>query len=175
VLTTPASDIILTPTHPSDAPELIRGNIESRSYHLPWSAPFLDQKGFDGWFLKTRYERYFSFVARERQSNAIVGLINFSEIVGSNSQRADTGYYGMARFAGRGLMTQALRTAVHYAFDHLNLHRLEANIRPENIRSSALVQRVGFRREAFSPTYLFLDGAWRSHERWAITRGDAQN
>ena len=165
-------DIILARTQASDGPDLIRGNIASRAYHLPWSEPFIDLAGFEAWLKDAQNARNVSLIARHRDSNGVVGLINFTEIVGGKFQNAYTGYYGMAAFAGRGLMTQALRAAVHTAFTDLKLHRLEANIRPENVRSVALVKRVGFRREGFSPNYLFLDGAWRSHERWAISRED---
>lgn len=168
----PLNGIILARTEEGDGPELIRDNIASRAYHLPWSEPFIDQAGFDAWFAKTRTDRYVSLIARHRESRRIVGLINFSEIVGGNFQNAYTGYYGMAAFAGQGLMTQALGAAVRYAFDELKLHRVEANLRPENVKSVALVRRVGFRREGFSPNYLYLDGAWQGHERWAISRED---
>ncbi len=66
-------------------------------------------------------------------------------------------------------MGDALDTVVRYAFGALGLHRLEANVQPGNARSIALVKRHGFRLEGFSPDFLYVDGAWRDHERWAIT------
>jgi ribosomal-protein-alanine N-acetyltransferase len=74
----------------------------------------------------------------------------------------------MLSFARTGLMTEALRAAACYAFNDLGLHRLEANIQPDNLASIALVRRVGFKQEGFSPRYLRINGEWRDHERWAL-------
>jgi ribosomal-protein-alanine N-acetyltransferase len=71
-------------------------------------------------------------------------------------------------------MTEALSGVVEVAFAQLDLHRLEANIQPANQSSRALVQRLGFRLEGLSARYLFIDGAWRDHERWALTVEDAR-
>jgi [ribosomal protein S5]-alanine N-acetyltransferase len=70
-------------------------------------------------------------------------------------------------------MTEAVRLATAHAFAALGLHRLEANIQPGNTRSIALVKRLGFRLEGFSPRYLFIDGEWRDHERWALLEDEA--
>ena len=69
-------------------------------------------------------------------------------------------------------MEAGLRAMIREAFVPLGLHRLEANIQPENARSIALAKRVGFRLEGLSPGYLKIRGRWRDHERWAITRAD---
>jgi ribosomal-protein-alanine N-acetyltransferase len=59
-----------------------------------------------------------------------------------------------------------------HAFGDLGLHRVQANIQPENVASLALVQGAGFRREGFSPRYLKIRGRWRDHEQWALTAED---
>jgi ribosomal-protein-alanine N-acetyltransferase len=97
-----------------------------------------------------------------------VGVVNLNEIVAGAFRSAYLGYYGMSEFSRTGLMTQVMREAIRFAFDDLGLHRLEANIQSGNAASLALVQRLGFSKEGYSPQYLRVDGAWRDHERWAL-------
>src|SRR5262249_45033543 len=115
-----------------------------------------------------------------RDDHAIAGVINVSQIFHGNFRSAYLGYYAGARFMGQGYMSEGLRLVLRHAFGTLRLHRLEANIQPQNRASIRLVRRAGFRREGFSPRYLKVFGQWRDHERWAITaeafrRGSAAN
>ncbi len=164
--------VIIAPVRQSDADELIAANIASSTHHVPWAHPFLDRPGFDAWFGQTVIGPNIGLVARDAGSGGIVGVVNISQMVWGGFRSAFLGYHGMVGFAGRGLMTEAVRLAVAHAFDAVGLHRLEANIQPGNHSSIALVQRLGFRKEGFSPKYLKIGGVWCDHERWALLSDD---
>ena len=160
--------VVLHRASRADRVELVVGNQASRAYHHPWAEPFTDEAGFDAWLTRSLTGPHVQLVAREAASGEVIGVVNINEIVGGFFQSAYLGYYGMVRHTGRGLMTEAGGRAVSFAFADLGLHRLEANIQSDNLRSLALVQRLGFRREGYSPRYLRIGGVWRDHERWAV-------
>lgn len=167
-----AAVIELRPARRQDAEALIAANRASRDHHAPYVFPCIDQDGFDAWFAGLLTGPNASWLARETATGALVGVVSLSQIVAGAFRSAYLGYYGMAGFAGRGLMTVAVRQAAQLGFRELGLHRLEANIQPGNAPSIALVRRLGFRREGFSPAYLHIGGAWRDHERWAAFESD---
>jgi [ribosomal protein S5]-alanine N-acetyltransferase len=108
------------------------------------------------------------FLARLRAGGDIVGFLNLGEIIRGSLQQAFIGYGGVAGFSGHGYMSEAMQLVLREAFATLKLHRVEANIQPENTASIALARRAGFVREGFSERYLKISGRWRDHERWAI-------
>lgn len=64
---------------------------------------------------------------------------------------------------GRGLMSEALGLVVRYAFDVLNLKRLVAGHLPHNVKSSRVLTRAGFVREAYQREYFWIGGRWEDH------------
>ncbi|MEM8924764.1 MAG: GNAT family protein [Actinomycetota bacterium] len=117
---------------------------------------------------RTAGRDHHGFVATARDDGRLVGVVNINNVVLRSFRSGYMGYYAFTGAEGRGLMAEAVGLVATHAFDELGLHRLEANIQPGNVASSALVRRLGFRLEGFSPDYLFIDGAWRDHERWAL-------
>jgi len=162
------SRVIIRPVHASDGAELVAGNLASIILHEPWVSPCRDHASFLGYLSRCDGDRSLGFIARERETGRIVGIVNLSEIVRGFFQSAYMGYYGIAGMSGRGLMGEAVRLVVTHAFRELGLHRIEANIQPGNEPSRALAKRLGFRQEGYSPRYLKISGEWRDHERWAI-------
>lgn len=133
----------------------------SASIHFPWtSAP----KNFEAYLAQEG--RYFLCL---EETGEIVGTFNVSNIVRDYFQSAYLGYEVFFPYQGKGLMRKGLDLFIHEAFNSLNLHRLEANIQPENHTSIKLVSMAGFVKEGFSKNYLNIGGeGWKDHERWAL-------
>ncbi len=147
---------------------MIRCNLASRAHHAPWATPFTDLHGFQAWFDRIGDGTLVSRIARDPATDAIAGVITLSGIMRGCFQSAYLGYYGMAGSGGRGLMTAGVGAMCRLAFEELGLHRLEANIQPDNVASIRLAKRLGFRLEGFSPRYLQIEGLWQDHERYAL-------
>jgi ribosomal-protein-alanine N-acetyltransferase len=100
------------------------------------------------------------------------GQLTLGNIVRGASCSAYAGYWVDGRLAGRGIMPTALAMAVDHGFRFAALHRIEVNIRPENVASRRVVEKLGFREEGYHPWYLHIDGAWRDHVGYALTVED---
>lgn len=64
------------------------------------------------------------------------------------SNSADIGYWLGASFEGRGLVTRACRALIDHGFGTLGLHRITIHCAPDNARSRAVPERLGFTEEA---------------------------
>jgi ribosomal-protein-alanine N-acetyltransferase len=141
----------------------------SRSLHHPWITPPLDEVGFQVLLARSSRDDFISLIGVRRTDSALVAVVNFSQIARGGFQSCYCGYFANVATAGQGLTRETLELALRYIFTVQGLHRVEVNIQPGNTASLALARRLGFRHEGFSPRYLYIDGAWRDHERFAIT------
>jgi len=160
--------------HPTkrDLSEFIALNRASRRFYRDLASPPTDAKTFHDFLDLSRRRDSASFFICNTEDDSIVGFIGLSQIFYGGFRSAYLGYHIGSTYARRGLMTEALQLMLRYAFHELKLHRIEANIQPENVSSLALVKHAGFVREGFSRRYLKICGRWRDHERWAILRED---
>jgi [ribosomal protein S5]-alanine N-acetyltransferase len=162
------SEVTLSAPTAADADEFIAATLESRSALLPWVDPADSADRFAAYLRRAAREDHECYLVRHRDCGALVGFVNVNSIVRGGFQSGYLGYGGFVSHGRRGLMSAGVSAVVTTAFGELGLHRLEANIQPDNARSLALVRRLGFRREGYSPHYLLVDGRWRDHERWAV-------
>ncbi|MER7363352.1 GNAT family N-acetyltransferase [Nonomuraea wenchangensis] len=154
-----------------DAAEIVALNRESLDLHGPWlpGRPVTTHEEFESYLGRFEGGAHEGFVICRLDTGGIAGRINVNNIIRGTHQAGTVGYAAYASTTGRGYMTEGLRLLVAYAFEELGLHRLEANIQPDNTASLNVAKRAGFQREGFSPNFQFIDGAWRDHERWAVT------
>ncbi len=164
-----------------DAPALLAYYDRNREHLRPW-----EPTPPPGFYELAHWERLiddalrdhesavrYRFVAYAREGEPFQGdvlaIINLHRITRGIEQRALLGYSADGRVQGRGIGREAVGAVVRYAFDTLDLHRIEANYQPSNERSGKLLRALGFSVEGYARDYLFLDGAWRDHIMTALT------
>lgn len=144
----------------------------SRNFHRRWVSPPVDRDNFDKYVQRSSQEANRCLPICRNADDAIVGIVDLSQIFYGKFQNAYLGYWLGAEFSGKGYMTEAVELVLKYAFKTLKLHRIEANVQPVNLASINVLKRAGFTKEGFSRRYLKIDGRWRDHERWAIIAED---
>ena len=107
-----------------------------------------------------------------RVEGALAGQVTVDNIVRGAMRSGQLGYWLDRAVAGRGLASLAVALVADHAFGPGGLHRLQADIRPENLRSQRLVERLGFRREGLLRRYLDIDGDWRDHYTYGLVSED---
>lgn len=145
--------------------------LRSREFLAPWE-PVWPSNDLTRAAFRSRIKRYwreieddaaypfFIFSTGERQ---LLGALTFSNVRRGVAQTASLGYWIGAPYARRGLMTSAIGLAMGFAFEHLQLHRIEAACLPNNAASIALLARCGFEREGLARRYLKIAGLWQDH------------
>lgn len=146
---------------------------------LPWEPlrpPYLPDPATDRGAFVTRCR------ARERETIAdhaypfgiflgatLIGEINLNNIVRGALQTGTVGYWIDRQHAGHAYMSESLVVICDFAFERLDLHRLEICIVPRNANSRRVVDKLNLRLEGTAERYLQIAGTWEDHLRYAIT------
>ena len=99
----------------------------------------------------------------------LVGQVTVTGITWGSARWAQVGYWIDQEYAGQGIIPVAVALVIDHCFGTVGLHRIEIAIRPENVASRRVVEKLGLRREGEAPRYLHINGDWRDHEIFAIT------
>jgi [ribosomal protein S5]-alanine N-acetyltransferase len=160
----------IRPPQPSDVEAYTAAVLRSADHIGPWNP--VDPNGLPE-LLRRQGPSLRSFLIVDDEDGGLVGKVNVANIVRGRFRCGALGYDSYVPYAGTGRMTEGMRLVVDACFadfpEGLGLHRLEINVQPENDRSIAMAKRLGFRHEGFSPRMLYINDAWRDHERFALT------
>lgn len=89
----------------------------------------------------------------------LIGSVDYWRVV-KEHHRSEIGYMLHADYYRQGIMTEALQATIEYAFKHIKLHTIEANITPTNIASIQLVEKCGFVREGHLKENYYYNGTF---------------
>ena len=99
-----------------------------------------------------------------------VGQLTVNNVVRGSAQFASLGYWVDEQYAGRGITPRAVAMVIDHCFEKVGLHRVEIAIRPENTASLRVVEKLGIQQIGYAPKFLHIDGDWRDHRIFAVTR-----
>ena len=132
--------------------EILFALVDENRDHLRQWLPWLDDnRSVDDTraFIKKSLEQLANnngFPAGIWYQGRLAGVIGYAEIDWPN-RITGIGYWLGASFQGQGLVTRSCRALVDYAFNQLELNRVEIRCAPGNKASCAIPQRLGFTRE----------------------------
>jgi [ribosomal protein S5]-alanine N-acetyltransferase len=168
----PPLRVRLAPPEERDRAAFTTGWTASRSLHDGWIDPADPGQVFERLLARNRTETDRSMLVRRRGDDAICGVYNVSQIYRGPFRSAYLGYYALEPNAGKGYMREGMMLVFRFAFGDLGLHRLQANVQPENERSIALLRSTGFTEEGYARRYLKVNGRWRDHVLFAVLAED---
>lgn len=97
------------------------------------------------------------------KEDKLIGKIKLSNIVYGIFRNGIIGYSIDKEYEGRGHMREAMEIIINYAFEEMDLHRIEASALVDNERSKKLLKSCGFKVLGINEKYLFINGKWRDH------------
>ena len=144
---------------------------ESRDFLQPWEPTWPDDELSIASF-RYKLRRYahdirdgkaYPFFVFRAEDGQLVGGATLSQVRRGAAQAATLGYWVGAPFQNRGFTTDGAIAIARFAFDELDLHRVEAACQPENTASRRVLAKAGFAEEGHARAYLKINGAWRDH------------
>lgn len=172
--------VTLRAPQPHDYAAWYRIRLESRAFLKPfeprWTEADLTRQVYRARIRRSRIEAaqatdftFFVFIDADRKQR-LVGGLTLSNIRRRAAQHVNLGYWMGEKYAGQGLMTDAVATILPFVFGTLGLHRIRAAFLPDNVASRRVLEKNGFREEGYAEGYLQIDGQWADHVLFGLTR-----
>lgn len=109
------------------------------------------------------------WVFEKEDSSKIIGTISFNFLLPDPFCSCQIGYKFDPDYWHLGYAAESLSKAIQIAAEILNLHRIEAFVKPENTPSCHLLEKLDFEREGLAKRAILLNNVWTDHYRYALT------
>jgi len=157
-------DILLRVVEPKDAAPIFNTIDNERDYLKEW-LPFVEET-HDISYTKTFIEHTIAADSSDltftiSYKNQFVGIIGMKDTDMGN-RKTEIGYWLSEKFQHKGIVTRSCRALTEYAFNEINLHRIQLKAATQNFKSQAVAERLGFilegiERDGELHSYGFVD------------------
>jgi RimJ/RimL family protein N-acetyltransferase len=117
------------------------------------------------------YSKEVSFAIRNADDK-LIGVVSADSLEPGTTHRAEIGYWLARPFWGKGIMTDAVRTFIEYAFNDLELLRLTAHTFEFNAGSARVLEKNGFTLEGHLRKHFQKDGQLLDARLYGLLRDD---
>jgi len=170
--------LLLSPVDPADAPEVwlaVKGSRPTLSRWLPWVQFYTDAASSvrftEACVADWDQGRALRFTIRERAGRTFAGVVGLESCVHMH-RACELGYWLRKESTRRGLMTEAARAAVEFAFRYMGAHRVRVAAATDNHGSLRVISRLGFRFEGIARQAEWCEGRWLDHAVYALLATD---
>lgn len=170
--------VLLRPLVPNDFTAWSEVRVRNEPWLMPWEPkrnvhhdPTRDRDAFSARCAVRDRERQqgtsygFGLFVDDR----FVGEINLNTVLRGAMQSGTVGYWIDRAHAGRGYTPEGVVVVARFAFEELDLHRLEICIVPRNTNSRRVMEKLGIREEGTAVRFLEINGTWEDHVRYGLT------
>lgn len=146
--------------------------LEECSKFFPWS-PVKDMDTYKekvaSWVANYENQLYFNWIIELKKNKEVIGIINLHNIDEIN-QVAETSYILCPRYWGNGIMTEALNRVLQYAFEELEINRVQADVFQGNDASDKVLMKCGMQKEGIARERYYKEGIYIDSVQYAILR-----
>ncbi|CAO3653132.1 unnamed protein product [Cunninghamella blakesleeana] len=159
--------------------QLIEENQDNLRPWLGWVDKNVEDKSNIEQFIKGSLERFYSnsgipntFAILYQQQ--LAGVISYNDFNTAN-HFVTIGYWLAKNYQGRGVMTKVVRTLIDMAFNDYSMNRVEIRAAPENKKSRAVPERLGFTQEGILRQAEWVNDRYLDHVVYSLLKSDVKN
>jgi [ribosomal protein S5]-alanine N-acetyltransferase len=117
--------------------------------------------------------KLFCWIIMEKKGK-FIGLAGMS-LSASRFKMGEIYYKLLPQFWGRGYGTETAKALIKFGFEELQLHRIEAGVATENVKSIRILRKAGMTNEGIRRKILPIRGEWKDNYHFAILEDDERD
>jgi len=119
-------------------------------------------------------KKLYSWIIVKNTSNHSIGLSGLN-LTGDRFKMGEIYFKLLPAYWGKGYATETSRKLIEFGFNILKLHRIEAGVSTENIRSIKVLEKSGMICEGIRRKILPIRGEWKDNFHYAILEDDQRD